>query len=249
MACTGSSSDAADCQCSVGGGSDSVVCGQSELFSNVQLQSLATSVDMVQRAKLNTKSANELLSSANTARGSSGSGSGNAIGGGGALGSGFGDLKTSAAPAEGDGKNAGIGTGINGAFASGGGGGLDGAGGSGSRDDGGEGRADGGHSVVDLAATAGGVAGAMNGEGATAGGTRPGFDPDNSDTWTAEERIERLNAALEMDPDKYFAMIPGKKSIFEIVHERYQKVHKRWEPELAARMPASLATKEKAKLK
>ena len=73
--------------------------------------------------------------------------------------------------------------------------------------------------------------GAKQGSGAdgkSGAATAGEFDPDNSDTWSEEEKEQRRKSALEMDPDTYFKLISKDESIFKKVHKRYRKIHGRW---------------------
>jgi hypothetical protein len=251
LKCDGGSGTSSDCKPCASGHSNVLGCGATDQpFASIAVQTLATGSDLVVSALQNTDTASTLLSNADPSSGDGGGGSGNGGTGGGGSGTASGaTLTTAASPADGKGPgDSGLSGGTTDAaatFSAGGGGGGSGPGGGG-REEGGEGSAEGGHSVVDL--------GGGNGSGgdssasaslaaAQAGGTgvgRAGFEPDNSSTWTEDEKRARLAEALAMNSDQYFAMIPANRSIFAQIHERYVKIELRGTFRVSGPMPASL---------
>lgn len=198
--------------------------------------------DILESANKSTELARSLLSNGTAARvagRSGGPGGGNGAGAASMGGSGA-VPKTGGDSGSGDGKAGakGVGDTEGGKYGSGGrpdkgGGDLAGGGSSGGR-----GGGAGGTGVSEVAFGAlteglGASSAALGAETIWAKSSREGFDPDNSDTWTAEEKARLLKEALEMDPDAYFRLIPVNESLFQRVHRRYRKIDHRWAPLIA----------------
>lgn len=202
-----------------------MACNQAEPFQTVPLAAMSQQGSLLDQAAANTAGARSLLSDAANL------GGGDGASGGGGLGLGdkgkrLGVVSTSALSAN-------VETGTpetnvaGGMMAGSGGGGGSGSSGSGF------GRGGGGDASAIAAAASAGKNDYTQAEKEARANRRPTreegvpLDPDNSENWTEAEMAERLKAALGMDADEYFRLIPSDETLFARVHKRYRKLDRR----------------------